>query len=448
MNAVIPAPARAPLLSFLLAAAFLALLHLTFAEHRDFAPLVAEQQSAPELFEDESEHDSEQLPVAMLPEEPAGPPAPSPEDALPQATQEPQWLQYKIRRGDQIHKILPRIGASEDAVKYFLSQRFKSYRKLRRGAIIDYKQNAGGELVELRYKTGPEYYFTAQLNENNEWSAIEAPPVLTTVTVSQGGRIDSSLFAAADSAGVPDRAIDALINALGWHIDFYRDQRQGDTFRIIYEKITDEDGVLLGVPRLLAYQYESHLRQKKRDITGLWFEGESGYYSPEGESMQGAFLRAPLKYRRVSSRFGNRKHPILKRWRAHRGVDYAARTGTPVRTTADGVVTKVERQRGYGNVVMIKHYKIYTTVYAHLHGFAKGLRRGRKVKQGDIIGYVGSTGLSTGPHLHYEFRIRGVAKDPLSSALPRRLPPLDKPSLANFQTQTRGALDSLLAIKV
>ncbi len=434
--------ARAPLLSFALAAGFLLALYFLFAEEAAHIP---EEKIKPPPAQT-AERKKPVPPVAIyepLPETAA--PAPA---AVPPAEVKPEWLQYKIRRGDQLHKILPRIGAPEEAREFLLAQNFKSYRKLGRGRILEYMQNSEGELIRLRYKTNPEYYLTAELGENGKWIANEAPPLLSTVAATQGGRIETSLFAAADAAGVPERAIDALINALEWHIDFYRDPRPGDEFKLIYEKVIDEDGELLAVPRIRAYEYAGKARGKPRLVRGLWNPEESGYYSPEGESMQGAFLRAPLKYRRISSRFGMRKHPVRKVWRAHKGVDYAARRGTPVRATADGTVTRARRERGYGKVVMIKHYKIYTTVYGHLNGFARGIRKNKTVKQGDIIGYVGSTGLATGPHLHYEFRVRGKHKDPLSEALPRRLPPLSKKALAKFQKQTRPLLEQLAAAEV
>ena len=216
-------------------------------------------------------------------------------------------------------------------------------------------------------------------------------------------------------------------------MDFHRDTRPNDSFRALYTEMRDEDGEVIGAGELLAFEYLSRLKPKSpRVIRGARHDGE--YYSSEGESLRGAFLRAPLKFRRISSKFTHRRfHPVLKKWRPHRGVDYAARTGTPVRTTADGVVSLVARRRGYGNVVMIKHLNIYTTVYAHLSRFAKGMRGGRKVRQGEVIGYVGQTGLATGPHLHYEFRVRGKHKDPLSEAVPKVLPPLKGDALKKFQ---------------
>lgn len=348
---------------------------------------------------------------------------------------EPPWLQYRIRRGDTIASILDKIPADDAARDFLLAQKFKSYRKMRLGDHLDFKLGPDQRLLALRYKTSPEYYLRAHRGEDGTWSASEEPPHKITRTLAAGGRIDSSLFAAADSANLSESAVNLLINALETRIDFYRDVRRGDSFRVIYTEERDEDGEVVGPASLLAIEYES-LRGREPLTIRAAAAGDSGkYYTPDGESLHGAFLRAPLKFRRISSRFtGRRFHPVLKVWRPHRGVDYAAPTGTKVRATADGVVTKVARERGYGNVVMIRHYRIYTTVYGHLNKFAKGMRKGLEVKQGQVIGYVGQTGLSTGPHLHYEFRVRGKHKDPLSQSVPQAVPPLAGEELARFRT--------------
>lgn len=342
------------------------------------------------------------------------------------------WLEYKIRRGDTMARILDKISADSEARNFLLAQKLKSYRLLRRGDRLQF-QLEEGRLAALRYKTSPAYYLHAGRDSAGEWWANELPPVLTTVTRAVGGIIESSLFAAADRAGFSDGAIQLLINALETQLDFHRDTRPQDSFRVLYTETNDEDGKIIGAGELMSFEYTSLLRPKSpRIIRGAWHDGE--YYSSQGESLRGAFLRAPLQFRRISSKFShNRFHPVLKKWRSHRGVDYAAATGTRVRSTAAGTIASVERQRGYGRVIMIKHLNIYTTVYAHLSRFAKGVRRGRKVQQGQVIGYVGQTGLATGPHLHYEFRVRGKHKDPLSAAVPKVLPPLKGEALQKFR---------------
>ncbi len=344
----------------------------------------------------------------------------------------PVWLPYKIQRNDTMDRVLKKIGVGPDARSFLQTQKFKTYRRLRRGSALEFQHDESGRVNALRYKTSPEYYFHAGLGKDGKWWANEAPPVLMTVRQTSGGKIESSLFAAADRAGLSDGAINLLIEALETQVDFHRDTRPGDTFRALYTEVQDEDGKPVGTGQMLSFEYVSMRSPKSpRKILGARHEG--GYYSPKGESLRGAFLRAPLKFRRISSRFTNRRfHPVLKKWRAHRGVDYAAPSGTPVRATADGTIKLVARQRGYGNIITIQHLGIYTTVYAHLRGFAKGMRRGRKVRQGQTIGYVGQTGLATGPHLHYEFRVRGKHKNPLSESVPRVLPPLSGDKLKKF----------------
>jgi murein DD-endopeptidase MepM/ murein hydrolase activator NlpD len=368
-------------------------------------------------------------------------PAPTPEIVVP-------WQEYKIRRGDTMGEILQKIGIDDESRVFFLSQKLKSYQRLRVGRSLKYKSDTTGRLLALLYKTSPDYYLIAERGDDGVWQVEEKPPQITINKKLKGGRIESSLFAAADRAGVADAAIDLLIEGLESQVDFYRDARGGDTFRVIYEEKHDEDGDFVGVSNLLAFEYVN-LRNpnKPRVVRGAWNADERGYFSPDGESLRGAFLRAPLKFRRISSKFTNRRyHPVLKRWRAHRGVDYAARTGTPIRSTADGTIVKVATERGYGKVIMIKHFNIYTTVYGHMSRFAKGMRKGRKVAQGEIIGYVGQTGLSTGPHLHYEFRVHGKHKDPLSTAIPRRRPPLEGKALTHFQNASAQLFAELKTI--
>ena len=386
----------------------------------------AEYELAPSLPEEEAEAELSVAEEIAVESESAESPESLSESPVP------PWLEYTIRRNDTMARILERIGADDSARDYLLAQKFKSYRLLRRGDRLQFRLQ-DGRLTELLYKTSPEYYFHAREKEGGQWHATEAPPVLTTVTRAVGGIIESSLFQSADRAGFSEGAINLLINALETQLDFHRDTRPNDSFRALYTETIDEDGKIVGAGELLAFEYVSLLRPASpRIVRGAQHGGE--YYSPDGESMRGAFLRAPLKFRRISSRFTHRRfHPVLKKWRPHRGVDYAARTGTPVLSTADGIISTVDRQRGYGKVVMIQHLNIYTTVYAHLSRFAKGVRRGRKVRQGQVIGYVGQTGLATGPHLHYEFRVRGKHKDPLSAAVPKVLPPLKGESLKEFQ---------------
>lgn len=437
--------AIAPGFSFLLALFILVAFNIVFQS--------PPQESFPEewlttKYEDEgddyyfaTETDDEMASVIPVDE------APLAVDTEAKNTETP-WLEYRIRRGDRMDKILKAVGASAQAQEFFLAQKLKSYRRLRVGGFIQFRHDEDNRLSQLRYKTSPDYYLSAK-RDDGQWTIKEAPPVKSTATIHQGGRIDSSLFAAADKAGVPDPAIEQLIRALEWHVDFYRDVRKGDTFRLIYDQEQDEDGQLLATPFIRAYEYINRRNGGDVIMQGLWNTKKEGFYSPKGESMQGAFLRAPLKFRRISSRFSKRRyHPILRRWRSHKGVDYAARSGTSVRSTAEGVISLVARQRGYGKVVMIKHFKIYKTVYGHLSRFAKGVKKGGRVKQGQVIGYVGQTGLATGPHLHYEFRVHNKHKNPLSTSVPRQLPSLNQQELTRFKQASANLYDKLQAIPI
>jgi len=215
-----------------------------------------------------------------------------------------------------------------------------------------------------------------------------------------------------------DRLIMDLVAIFGWDIDFALDIWEGDQFKVVYEEYyKDKDKVADGP--ILAAEF-SNRGKVYRAVRYTSADGHTGYFSDTGASMRKAFLRTPLNFTRISSGFNlQRKHPILNRIRAHRGVDYAAPLGTPIRATGDGVVVYAGRKGGYGNALILRHGSTYNTLYAHMSRFASGMRRGARVDQGDILGYVGMTGLATGPHLHYEFQVDGIHRNPLTIALPR-----------------------------
>jgi murein DD-endopeptidase MepM/ murein hydrolase activator NlpD len=231
-------------------------------------------------------------------------------------------------------------------------------------------------------------------------------------------RITTSLFVAGQEAGLSDNLIMQLAAIFGWDIDFALDIRDGDGFRVLYEE-QFKDGAKVDEGPILAAEFSNQGRTL-RAVRYAAPDGTLGYYSDDGTAMRKAFLRTPLKFTRISSNFNlRRRHPVLNRIRAHRGVDYAAPTGTPVKATGSGVVTFVGTKGGYGKTIMLRHGGVYGTLYAHLSKYAAGLKRGDRVGQGTTIGYVGTTGLATGPHLHYEFQVNGIHRNPLTVPLPR-----------------------------
>jgi len=253
--------------------------------------------------------------------------------------------------------------------------------------------------------------------------------------------INSSLFEAVEAAGGHDQTAVALADIFGWDIDFVLDVQPGDSFVVSYQELY-QDGVYVKDGPILAASFINAGKQY-RAVRYLDPEGGAHYYTPDGRSMHKAFLRAPLEFTRVSSGFNSaRKHPILNLIRAHKGVDYAAPIGTPVRASGDGRVAYAGPKGGYGNVVEIDHSRGIVTVYGHLSRFAKGLRTGQHVTQGSVIAYVGMTGLATGPHLHYEFRIGGVFKNPQTVSLPDA-GPIEARWRADFLERTASLLASL-----
>lgn len=253
--------------------------------------------------------------------------------------------------------------------------------------------------------------------------------------------IDSSLYLSAKEAGLSDNMIMQMATLYGWDIDFALDIRAGDTFSLIYQEEYLDGEKLSDGPILVA-----RFVNQGREVNALRYTDESGrtdYYSPNGDSMRKAFLRTPMDVFRISSSFNpNRRHPVLNTIRAHKGTDYAAPTGTPIKVTGDGKVVSAGRNGGYGNVVVVQHGGGIRTLYAHMSQFSKNARVGNRVRQGQIIGYVGATGQVTGPHLHYEFLVNGVHKNPQTVDLPTAQP-LDSQFLPQFEEFASNMLGQL-----
>jgi murein DD-endopeptidase MepM/ murein hydrolase activator NlpD len=273
-----------------------------------------------------------------------------------------------------------------------------------------------GALVGLERKLSDSETLKVTRDENGfSTNVLENPLEIRTRTAS--ATISNSLFQAANEAGLTDRVAFDLAEIFQYDIDFVLDIQQGDRFTVVYEEVL-QDGAPLRIGNILAAKFINEGREY-RAVRYVDAEGRGQYYSPDGRSLRKAFMRAPVQFSRVSSRFNlSRKHPVLNRIRAHKGVDYAAPTGTPVRAAGEGRVRFVGRQGGYGNVIELEHGSGVVTVYGHLSRFAPKLHRGQRVDLAQVIGYVGQTGLATGPHLHYEYRVRGVHKNPQTVPLP------------------------------
>jgi murein DD-endopeptidase MepM/ murein hydrolase activator NlpD len=260
-------------------------------------------------------------------------------------------------------------------------------------------------------------------------------------TASRGAVIQESLYHSARNAGVPDRVILQLAEIFGWDIDFSHEIRAGDRFNVLYET-RHIDGEEIGTGPILAASFVN----RGKEYHAIRFTDPSGrtdYYTPDGRTMRKAFLRSPVDFRRISSRFQKeRYHPVLGVKRPHRGVDFAAAIGTPIKAAGDGKVIFRGWKSGYGNTVILSHGNGYTTLYGHMSRFRKDVKAGSRVKQGQLIGYVGKTGLATGPHLHYEFRINGAHRNPLTVDLPDAAP-IDPRYRAQFEQSIQPLLAQL-----
>lgn len=331
------------------------------------------------------------------------------------------WRDERIETGDTVAKILERLGASSEESAAFLrnTEATRALGQIKPGKHIQAETNDAGELLWLRHVDAAGTLL--QISKTGQvFSVSQQQATLETRTMMKSGEIRYSLFGATDAAGVPDAIATQMAELFSTDIDFHQDLRQGDNFKVVYEvQYSNGEPVMTG--RILAAEF-TNAGHTYRAVYFQQPNGKGEYYTPDGKPLKKAFLRSPIEFSRISSGFSRRFHPILKQWREHKGVDYAAPAGTKIKAVADAVVDFVGRKNGYGNFILLKHSGNFTTAYAHLSAFASGLRRGEKISQGDVIGYVGSTGWATGPHLHYEFRVAGVAINPLTAKIPTAFP--------------------------
>jgi murein DD-endopeptidase MepM/ murein hydrolase activator NlpD len=344
-----------------------------------------------------------------------------------------------FQRGDTLPAFLERLGIESPHAARLTKLRV--LQQLRPGTFVSAEVSADGEPLHLNFLSGRDTHVKIDAEANGFYRVNEDRAQLYTRIAMKQGLVESSLFAAADEAGVPDSVAMQLGDVFGGDVDFHRDLRKGDHFAVVYE-LHYLGGRPVRAGRLLAAEFTNN----RKTFRAVHFGG--GYYTPEGKNMRKAFLRAPLEFSRVSSGFGMRRHPIARSWIKHQGIDYAAPTGTRVRAVGDGVVEFAGTKGGYGNVVIIRHHGQYATVYAHLSRVS--VRRGARVAQNDTIGAVGQTGWATGPHLHYEFRIAGEPRNPFSIAMPAALPVPDKdlPAFRNLAAPLVARLDLIANSKL
>ena len=375
---------------------------------------------------------------------------PSSEISIPQRQLSPEsrpksrdtWQTFVIESGDNLSEIFLNVGLTDQDLFRVLdsSDEAQILNRIYPGYELGFLVSNSGELDKLQVLKNPleGFIFIREEGGYKVGQIAKEAQILPTFKV---GIIEDSLFLAGQKEQIPAAHLMEMANIFGGVIDFILDPRRGDSFSILYDE-KYLDGTFVGHNDILVTQFIN----QGRTFTAIRYinkDGELGYYSPEGESMRKAFLRNPLDVFRISSNFNpRRRHPILNTIRAHKGTDYAAPTGTPIRATSDGRITRASRYGSFGNLVTIKHSGGFETKYAHLSRFASGISRGDRVRQGEVIGYVGATGGATGPHLHYEFLVNGIHQNPrtILDKLPKA-ESIHPDEMALFSEQAKKLLD-------
>lgn len=378
------------------------------------------------------------------------------------ALQEDSHLLYRsdiTRSTDTADSLLKRMGVADiEAAAFIRSDTLVLQNVLgRAGRNVTVEASDDQRLVRLLARWSPEddgmfKRLTVEKSAQGWQSRLETLPMTVSARLASG-TISSSLFAATDESRIPDAVAIQMAEIFSGDIDFHRALRKGDRFSVVYETL-EGDGEPLRAGRVLSSEFVN----AGKTFQAMWFQPpaaggavaqstashsltKGGYYTLSGESLRRAFLASPMEFSRVTSGFAMRFHPILQTWRAHLGVDYGAPTGTPVRSVGDGVVEFAGVQGGYGNVVIVRHANNHTTLYAHLSKIH--VNRGQNVNQGQFVGLVGATGWATGPHLHFEFRVNGVHRDPVTIARQSESVPVAaalKPQFAQAASMVRQQL--------
>lgn len=352
------------------------------------------------------------------------------------------WSSYGIESGDNLSGLFKRAGFDDGLMLSVIhgSGDASNLERLYAGETIAFATDSKEQLKAIKLQRSQLQSLRIDRKDDGfvGKKVIREPEIRTTYAEAT---ISNSLFGAGQEAGLTDKLTMELAGIFGWDIDFALDIRKGDRFSLVYEELY-LDGEKIDNGKILAATF---FNQNQNYSAVLYTDkhGNSDYYTPEGRSMRKAFLRTPVDFARISSSFNlHRKHPVLNTIRAHKGTDYAASTGTPIKAAGEGRIIYAGRKGGYGNAIVIQHGYNITTLYGHMNGFARGIRSGKHVKQGQTIGYVGQTGLATGPHLHYEFRVNGAPRNPVTVKLPDAAP-IPKSELARFKTRTQLTLAQL-----
>jgi murein DD-endopeptidase MepM/ murein hydrolase activator NlpD len=347
----------------------------------------------------------------------------------------------RIRPGDSLGSVFARLGIEDQQAAAFVrsDKLARSILSLKTGKRIQAETDENGMMLSLRATIAvnkDEFNTVTVTRKGDKFVVTKAPAELERRVEMRSREISTSLYAATDAnvdgGQIPDSVVNQIIEMFSTSIDFRGDLKRGDRFNVVYETFW-QDGEMVRTGRVLAGEFVN----RGVAYQSVWYEDpethQGGYYSLDGKSLKKAFLKSPVAFSRISSGFSMRVHPVFNVWKAHKGVDMAAPTGTPIRAAGDGTVDFAGLSNGYGNMVVLKHWSNYSTAYGHMSRFASGLRKGQKVHQGDVIGYVGSTGWATGPHLHYEFRIGGTATDPMALKNLQQQP-LTSGELSRFRT--------------
>lgn len=360
---------------------------------------------------------------------------------------EPQYaiLKQTIKSGDSLERVFRRnqISLSDLASIVKIPEAAAHLKMLRPGDVFEIGHDQG-RLMSLYRDLSLTESLQITRSDSGFLAELVARPV-ETVRSHAYGRIESSLFESAAAAGLQDKLIMNLAGIFAWDIDFVLDIRNNDDYYILYEEVW-QDGKFVTTGEIIAAEFNNNGRTFQA-IRFVDKDGRSDYFTPDGRSVRKAFVRAPVDFTRISSSFNpRRKHPVLNTIRAHKGVDYAAPKGTAIMAAGDGKVIFRGRKGGYGNAVILQHGGNITTLYAHMSAFAKNARIGQRVRQGQTIGFVGSTGLATAAHLHYEYRLNGVHRNPRTVQLPQADPIKDE-YRNEFMATAQPILDELQKYK-